>query len=353
LKIQFDRPPAAGADSQGLAVRYAAARRQVPRWRWYLLLAIVVGPILFFAGRLALALLWDTVPAVVVLPQLTLRAGAAGVVDQVPAEGATVTEGLQLLTLARPSPAAPSPAAPAARGAEGAALLNAVDQRAAGQRIDAAQAALALGQQVQQWRQQRLAAVEALRSQGAATTAERDAAHAALVAAQADLIRARADLAGAQMSLARARAEQTAAGLAAPALPVQATLPAPEAVGPRAPFDGTVTQVLVKRREWVAADTEVLVVQGRAAPVVRAFVAPDRGEHAQRGARATLVFPDRSTIEGTVTEIDTAIGRLPSERTGLLSPRSQTLVVTLKLDGEVPARWRIHNLPVDARFPRF
>ena len=43
MKINFDAPPTSAQETNGLEVRYAAAKRRVPRWRWYLLLAMVLG----------------------------------------------------------------------------------------------------------------------------------------------------------------------------------------------------------------------------------------------------------------------------------------------------------------------
>ena len=51
MKIQFDTPPSSAQEANGLSVRYAAAKRRVPRWRWYLLLTLVLVPPAYFLAR--------------------------------------------------------------------------------------------------------------------------------------------------------------------------------------------------------------------------------------------------------------------------------------------------------------
>ena len=87
MKIQFDMPPASAQQSNGVAVKYAAAKRNVPRWRWYLLLALVILPPAYFAFRFAMAFWWETAPALVQVERAVVRAGVAGWVSTAPTEG--------------------------------------------------------------------------------------------------------------------------------------------------------------------------------------------------------------------------------------------------------------------------
>ena len=41
MKINFDAPPKSAEVSNGIHVNYPAGKRQVPQWRWFLVLALV------------------------------------------------------------------------------------------------------------------------------------------------------------------------------------------------------------------------------------------------------------------------------------------------------------------------
>ena len=82
MKIQFDKPPGSAQENNGLSVRYAAAKRKVPRWRWYLLLAMVLTPPAYLLTRFMVAYWWETTPAIVmteqvVVPHVVLQVQAA------------------------------------------------------------------------------------------------------------------------------------------------------------------------------------------------------------------------------------------------------------------------------------
>ena len=172
MKIQFDIPPGSAQESNGLAVHYAAAKRQVPRWRWYLLLAAVLVPPGYFVVRFGLSYLRETTPAQVIVAQATLRSQAPGRVVRIAAEGQMLEPGQPVLELQASPPAeAPqqAPAAPAAPLARPAAPTPAWTAREA-TLVEAQR--LALSQlHIQQERLQRM---QGLRDQGAATQQELD-----------------------------------------------------------------------------------------------------------------------------------------------------------------------------------
>ncbi len=63
MKINFDAPPTSAQETNGLEVRYAAAKRRVPRWRWYLLLAMVLVAPAYLLVRFSIAYWWVSTPA--------------------------------------------------------------------------------------------------------------------------------------------------------------------------------------------------------------------------------------------------------------------------------------------------
>ena len=99
MKIQFDKPPGSAQETNGLSVRYAASKRKVPRWRWYLLLAMVLTPPGYLLTRFMVAYWWETAPAVVITEQVVVRAREAGRVTQIADIGALVRAGQPVIAL--------------------------------------------------------------------------------------------------------------------------------------------------------------------------------------------------------------------------------------------------------------
>lgn len=329
MKIRFDAPPGAGQDPTGVAVRYAAAKRQVPRWRWYLLLALVLAPPAYLALRFVAGLLWAQVPASVVLDQSVVRVPVAGVVAQVAQVGDRVPAGAPVLTMQSPErePAAaadpPPPTAPVAARARERMLRDAV----------------ALAARQVQLRRERLARLEALAAQAAATRPEVEASRVLLLQAQAELNRLQGELAEHLEAQAARGARSTPATTSAPAAPTV-----------RAPFESRVAQVYLHPGEWHTAGTDAVLLQSTAPALVQAYVEPSRAERVQPGRRATLHFADGTRAQAEVLEIVSHVERLPAERVSPLSPRTLSLLVKLRPLEPLPERLRIHALPLEVRF---
>lgn len=339
MKIQFDMPPASAQQSNGVAVKYAAARRNVPRWRWYLLLVLVILPPAYFAARFAMAFWWETAPALVQIERAVVRAGVAGWVAAVPKEGERIEQGQRLFTIQPSAAPAPEPTAATPPPPRATDPTLAVRREAAQGAVDLAQRQLAL-------REQRLAVMRRLLDRGAATRGEQETALAQVLAAQAELARARTELAA--LDAEAAAAPPTTAAAAAPAAPMPQAGGEPQ--GPRAPLAGDVLRVFVRPGEWVNRETDVAIVQSDAPAHVRAFVEAGRSRYAEVGRKATLRFFDGGRVPAEVVAVEQEAARLPPERVAPLSPRSQSIVVTLRPLQPLAAQHRIHQLPLDVRF---
>ncbi len=93
MKISFDMPPATPDSSNDLSVRYAASRRHVPRWRWYLIVLAVLALPVYYGIQFIHDLLVVSAPGFVQMQQVTITAGTAGHVLFVLPSGATVKSG--------------------------------------------------------------------------------------------------------------------------------------------------------------------------------------------------------------------------------------------------------------------
>jgi multidrug resistance efflux pump len=342
MKVKFNAPHTVANEQNGLTVRYAAAKRQLPRLRWYLLLLLVSAPLLYLAARIIIGVLWDSSPGFVTVPQAVLRAGLSGRVEVLVHEGDTVAAGA---VVAKVRPLAGNEPALAARSAT--APLLALDQAAALGRVDQSALALRLAREQQARMAQRLQVVNQLIREGAATLAERNQAEAQLAAAQSDVLRAQADAFGTQTALQRVRLEQQQ----------PQAQPAPQAPAVvsdvLAPVGGTVIRTLALSQEWVAAGADLVQLQRQEDPEIRVFVSPADAQNARVGERAELRFLDGAKMSATVVRIEAEALRTPPERVGPLATRMQSIVAVLKPDQPLDPKHRINELPLDVRFTRF
>ena len=115
MKIRFDTPPARADQMGDLAVRYAAGKRAVPRWRWRLVLLLLALTPAYLVLRSLSSFLWETAPGLVIMQSTVVKAGVSGHISYLAVAGTRLARGD---TLARVLPAnAPTPPASAAMAA--------------------------------------------------------------------------------------------------------------------------------------------------------------------------------------------------------------------------------------------
>src|SRR5688572_21584435 len=101
MRIRFHREARSTPDTiDGLRVPYAPAKRNAPKWRWYLILAIVLSPIAWLAGRTAVSMLTWSANGTVMLEPYEVRASQSARIGQLTLQvGAEVAAGDVLMTL--------------------------------------------------------------------------------------------------------------------------------------------------------------------------------------------------------------------------------------------------------------
>ena len=357
MKIQFDIPPSSPQESNGLSVKYAASKRQVPRWRWYLLLAMVLTPPAYLLGRFVVSYWWETTPGLVVTEQTVLRSITPGQVVHIAGVGERLSAGQALMEVKRDAPAsAATTNQPMAEPPLESAIAGTSPSEPLAERLASQEAAHRLSQQQLALQQERLHAIQSLRAEGAATRSEVDNAQMQVFQAQAEASRTRAAAQEARLALAQARVPTP--------LPAKRPTPRPELGGQskenpqdppqatlKAPFDVVVVRQLVRSGEHVEAGTDVAVVQGTAKPpLVHAYLPPSQARYAQPGRQATLHFMDGRSLRAEVQDVISEAERTPAERVSPLTPRMPSIVVRLRPLEELPPSYRIHYLPLDVRF---
>lgn len=116
MKIRFDTPPARADQAGDLSVRYAAAKRTVPRWRWRLVLLLLALTPAYFVIRALSSFFWETAPGLVVMQSTVVRAGVSGHVTFLAESGARLARGDVLARVQPANAATPAPPLVLCRG---------------------------------------------------------------------------------------------------------------------------------------------------------------------------------------------------------------------------------------------
>lgn len=344
MKIQFDVPPESAQETNGLAVRYAASKRKVPRWRWYLLLAMVLLPPAYLLTRFGVAYWWETTPAQVMIEQVTVRAPSVGQVVRIAQVGETLQPGQPVAELEAPTKekvvqplrlAAPAPAKPPQNQAARQTVLNEAHQLAQGQLA------------IQQARLQRM---QDLWNQGAATRQEVDNARLQALQAQAEVNRARADIREHRALLVQERMPTETQAPSATDLAAQPEAAAPATTAVTSTAGAKVLRTLVHRGDWVAPGTDIAVLQTNAEPLVYAYLPAKEARYAQLGREATLRFMDGGRVRAKVVGLAPEVQGTPADRVSPLTPRTTSIVVRLQAVTPLPESYHIQQLPLDVRF---
>ncbi len=77
MKIQFKQPPTA-FETNGLAVQYAPSKRDLPSWRWRVLVILVLAPLLVFLARVIYRSIFVTMPGFVTIDHTVIKTPLAG-----------------------------------------------------------------------------------------------------------------------------------------------------------------------------------------------------------------------------------------------------------------------------------
>lgn len=334
MKIRFSSPKEQQpTQEQGLKVLYAPGKRLAFQLRWYLILFAVTSPLLWLLGRALLGFWLIEAPAQLQLQLSELRAREAGQVQQVLVRPGSAVQGGQLLVqLDNPEWRArlallAEPPAVAVDSAERQALRT--RERQALQRLLASA-------------ERRQAQLGELLGAGAATRGEVQAAGDERDRRQRDLLQfdqqhsaqAPQDLGAQQRQLERAWLQARLQGLA-----LQASEP------------GVVSEVLVSEGENVGPGTLLLRLQRQEAVQVWVYLDPRHAGYAVPGQALRLRLPDGRWLPAEVLRmVDTAVP-VPAELQPAFSAPNRNLRVLARIQGELPAHWRIDRLGLTARFP--
>lgn len=333
-------------ETSGLKVAYGAAKRQAPKWRWYLILLVVSSPLLYFAMTGAYSIIVVTAPGNIKLKQYELRASRAGYVKKLLASvGDDIAAGQQLIELGDPlldqRQIKLSGELSALRG--GAQTYLPSVERGLYEQIR-------LMERLVNEREAQLNTMRTLFNQGAATRAEVVTAQAQAIEARVNLNRARVDLAAEQQRHASKEDPQYAS--ASGRIETELALVDHErAQLPQTANDGgRILDVFVSQGEFVSAGTPLMQVGLFSEPAIVAYLEPKHSRYVDVGTWATVTFPDGTKVTGQVTREPVLTKRLPAELVGTFGVRRMSVLLTIMPETEWPKQRLIEGLPLEIRF---
>lgn len=332
MKIKFDTPPASAQSDQGLAVRYAASRRRVSQWRWYLLVAIVLSLPAYFALRFLSDIFIVRAPGFVLMEQISVKAGVQGVVTKCLPQGALVHAGEPIIWVAP----AHQPVAPVPQTAKP--VTNEPDHK----QLADAEKVVRLAQLVMRIRKNRLNMVQSLVDQGAATQADLANAQSQWIASVGQFNQANMDFDVLRQRKSRLAMQPPASAPTVPPVPIAAAL---------SPADGVLIEQFTLPNTWVERDSDIAVVRSKASAWIRAYVSPSNLKDCVPGTKATLLFDDGGRLPAYVSRVEPEAQKLPPDRVSPFEARNQSIVVDLVPTEPLPQRYDVYYLPLEVRFP--
>lgn len=341
MKINFKQPPTA-FETNGLAVQYAPSKREMPRWRWRVVVILVLAPLLVFLARLVYGAVFVSMPGFVMIDHTVIKTPVAGRLVHSLKVGDHVRPGDLIAQLS-------NEVLEAQRNVLRSSVAQAqmVTSVRAGPVDDAVRRdeIRRTAQPLIELRQRQYANVRALVDMHAATQGELDDAWLQLLHARREL----ATTAGSRPStLPRPDAELRAL---AERLSEASTKLAELRLA--APEEGVVSQVFAKPGEWVGENAEIAAVNANGAPRIEVFVEPSWVKEAKVGQWATIHFMDGYSHRAKVAEVRMTAQRLPPDRANPLVVRHHSIIALLEPEPALPERYRINILPVNVEFDLF
>jgi multidrug resistance efflux pump len=358
MQIRFHRKARSSPESiEGLKVPYAPAKRVAPKWRWYLIMSVLLLPVGWLVLKAIGSLFILSANGTVFLDQFEVRAPGNGrIVKVAAAVGARVTDQQVLMELED-------------QELEGA-LIRARAELIALQRSEILQRRqtspaptpvienesslreeLALAERVLRFNEARRAATQSLLRDGAATMAELREAEAGVNQATAAVLQVKRQLEKKTIFTRPAETQPLMSAAAQRILDDIAQLEAKrEKLQVRAGQAGRVLDVFATSGEFVSAGTPLMLVGRTVNPQVVAYVPPEIATRLAVGARATIRFPDGFRAQALVAETPLVTRRMPADLVNQFGVRPMTVVLHLESRSVWPKNRRIHGLPVSIRF---
>lgn len=347
MKVNYQATPKAEKPDvdNGVKVKYSGAKRGGFKFRWYLLLSLVISPVLLVSWILAKPYIFVLAPGIITAEPLEMRAPSKGMVQGVTHQAtAEVKKGGDLLMIVDPE-------------------LDAQVAELTRQLIEIKREAPFDGEPVLQRLRRRievaqdgvkrqddlLVTYQNFQKRGVVPTSDMAMVMQANTASKMALEQAKVDL----LHQLERRHIQAVAGVITQTrnqLESQLAKLKSKQSGMKimAPFSGRIEDVLVQVGEQVNENQPLLWLTGRDKPVVLAYLDPKYLEYVDIGQQATIKLPNGQDIRGKIEEPTELVTKMPQWLAGPFDGEKAVLKVTLTLEETLP--FTVEGLPVEINF---
>lgn len=351
MKVRFAEPERVDPNrDRGIKVPYAPAKRQQARWRWYLILLVVSSPLIYFTVKMVWASVVIEAPAIISQEQITVRTSGQGYVDAVFVKPMSeVDAGTPLVRLRNPDLSSRIDQLRAELRTLQGVKFNTNDYQTSTVNLEDQ---LQIATQQRDQKSDRLAKVEDLYNQGAATDTE-------LAAARNDLQQSSSKIAqiNQEMTTLNKPADNTAgqemkARIASLQSEISGMEKQSDGLLVTAPQSGRVVDLSIVKGDQLAVGGKVAMIAPEGSELhVDAFVPPKYSRYARTGLHATVIFPDGHHLSAVVTDVPEVTQEIPSSHPEMFGSREVGVLVRMKFLDSGPGQATLTDgLPVTVRF---
>jgi multidrug resistance efflux pump len=343
MKVRFKGLRTPEPEQQrGFKVSYGPGKRQAFRWRWYLMLALVLSPVIYFTWQLTADRVLVEADGILTTEPISLAATNSGVVSAILVEpGDRVQPDQVLLDLNSPVISARLEVLTTNRDqlkvfqeglvSDVRSILDGYEQVLSQENRQLEEFALKFDTLKQKGLLQNSSDLQLQRDRRSVFTEvknlELDRQRAETILYSNDIAN---EIRNLEISIAETRAQQAQLVI-------------------RAPGAGVVNRVLALPGEFVDIGEHVFEISNFSEPVINVYLLPQRMAHAVVGSSVTIKFSDGRRFEGVVKAPVQVTDTIPASLSGPFqgSKRAIKVVVGFRT---VPDRW-IEGLPVRVSFP--
>ncbi|BBG65324.1 hypothetical protein NNO_0621 [Hydrogenimonas sp.] len=345
MKIHFESPKAGRPDvERGIKVPYAPERRKAPIWRWYLLLALILSPVIYFAWILIQPLAVITAPGFLRLELYGVDSHISGRVTGVYREiNEQVQKGEPLFEV------------------ENIVLLNRIEAvrkelKAVRKKMELDLRASIAAKKSEVTRlssllrelKSRCKEVDNLIAMGAATSTELMQCRRQIVELQINLIRAGEEL---RIDKAKLRNLSSDPKIVSLQSSLNGLMKESKLQTITAEVNGTLENIQVKKGEYVHTGKRLADIIDDRKIAIDAYFDPKYFDYLKKGDSVIVKFPDGYSVDGFILDMPRLSSRLPSDFT-LLKEQKRAVLVRIGLKNGLLQRYRVAQMPVEVRLKK-
>lgn len=343
MKVRFDGLDHSDTErDQGFQIAYGPGKRKAFRWRWYLMLLLVLSPIAYFAWYLTTDNLLVEADGILTTEPISIKATHSGIVSEVIVEAGERAEANQVL-LDLDSPVTEARLRVLDTNLTDLKKFQAIVLQNVREILeDHEDHLLREDRQLAEFSER----YKTLKEQGLL-----------LNSSDLQLLRDRRDVVAQlkNLEIDRQRAEtilysnDIANVIRDLEIDIAETRALEAQLNVRAPTSGIVNRVFALKGEFVDVGEPLFELANYSAPVVNVYLPPQRMAFAVVGSPVTIKFPDGSRYGGTVKAPVQVTETIPASLSGPFQGSKRAIKIIVAFD-EAPESW-IEGLPIKVSFP--